>query len=330
MAAEHEDLATILFSKQPFTPAQIESFTADVNRLGFKIIYTPTERKNKFVQIIATTGKRDLFYEKYPFDVRPPTDDRPFFFNVLKLKDFLKVSEVQEGQMFNYYATYTLMIILFLAIIAGLLTFFLPFFIRRIKEGAFLVSWRVLAYFACIGLAYLMVEIVLIQRLILLLKNPAYSAAGVVAGMLIASGIGSLVWGFTRSGGKSKLYIVAGAIVAVGLLFHITIGGSVIHALVGQALPVKLLVAALMILPLGWAMGIPLPAGLSSTSITDERSAVWSWGINGAASIIGAPLAVVIAMGWGYKVVLVVCLLLYLIAFVNFVSMSLRKGVIYH
>ena len=61
-------------------------------------------------------------------------------------------------------------------------------------------------------------------------------------------------------------------------------------------------------------MGIPLPAGVRLLAATQPQLVAWAWGMNGALSVLGAILAVFIAMNWGFSVTLLCGAVVYGIA----------------
>lgn len=316
LIAKYESLATILFKRSPFTEAEISKFKADIKDLGFNLIYAPDERPDKFFSTIVNIEDRSIFYEKYPFLVNPPTDDKPFFFNMLKMKDFLRVFEMRDGQLWNYYATYTLLVVLIISIIATLLVLILPLLLKVGAAKGVHGGWRLRAYFISIGLAYIIIEVALLQRFVLLLEHPAYAASGVVAGLLISSGLGSMIWGRIGSAERRKLLPLAFGAIGVFLLFQVLFGSAVIHGLIQLPIFVKALIAAILVIPLGIAMGIPLPAGITKAGQQGSSTVAWCWAVNGAASVVASSLGVALAMAYGFATVLAVGLVCYVIAFV--------------
>ena len=59
-----------------------------------------------------------------------------------------------------------------------------------------------------------------------------------------------------------------------------------------------------MLVPIGVALGIPMPAGIRLLHARAPQMVTWAWGINGALSVLGATLAIFIAMNWGFRVTL--------------------------
>ncbi len=311
LVAYYESLATLIFKAEPFTVQEIARFKADVAELGFYIVYTPTDRVNSYFRSLIESRNPDGFYAQYPFDIRPNTDERPFFFNMLKIKDFLRVFEIQEGQKFNFYATYTLLVVLGLSIVAVLIVLILPQMFWGEKLLRFPGRGALLIYFVGLGLAYIMIETALLQRFVLLLENPTASASAVVAGMLISSGLGS--WFYGNLVGDVRRIWLRRAFAAIGvlMLIHIVFGYQLIHLMIALPMAVKIMATAILILPLGFAMGMPLPAGLTAAGLRSEGTAAWCWAINGAASVVASPMAVTLAMANGFNTVLIISLAIY-------------------
>ena len=162
-----------------------------------------------------------------------------------------------------------------------------------------------LSYFIAVGLGYILVEITLIQRFVLFLGHPTYALTVVIFLLLLASGAGSLTARLLRAGTpvlKPVLLIIVIAIVAyLGLL------PVILRSLVGLSFAVKLLVSGLLIVPLGFVMGIPFPTGLrllDQSSIGIQGLIEWAWAMNASASVLGSVLAMVIALHFGLSVTL--------------------------
>jgi len=308
-------LASILFKTEPFTQEEIAKFKHDLNDLGFYLVYAPDERPEPFFRNLVEMQDKSRFYRKYPIDISPPFDNKPFFFNMLKIKDIMKVFDMREGQKFNYYATYTLILILIISIITTITVLILPTIIKSGTTIHFHGRSRLLFYFIGIGLAYIMIEVTLLQRFVLLLEHPAYAASGVVAGLLISSGIGSMIWGKTPVSTRQRTLIIAFIVIGCGLAIHIFLGWIIIHKTIHLPMFVKSLIAIVLIIPMGIAMGMPLPAGITVAGGKSSSTVAWCWALNGAASVVASSLAVTLAMSNGFVVVLVVSLVCYMMSF---------------
>jgi hypothetical protein len=172
-----------------------------------------------------------------------------------------------------------------------------------------------LLYFVAVGLGYILVEIAFIQRFVLFLGHPTYALTVVVFLLLLSSGAGSLVsrkWlAQTRNAWLPLAFITA------ALLLYVFILPGVLNALVGLPFVAKLLVSAVLLVPLGFAMGMPFPTGLralasipvpefpaSAKSEGQENSVEWAWAMNAGSSVLGSVLAMVIAIQYGLNATL--------------------------
>ena len=160
-------------------------------------------------------------------------------------------------------------------------------------------------YFIAVGLGYILVEVSLIQRFVLFLGHPTYALTVVVFLMLLSSGMGSLasrrwiadyrwIW-------RPLCAIVLGILIYTGAL------PLLLDRMVGAPLPAKLIISAVVLVPLGFAMGMPFPTGLrglANKARPDENSIEWAWAMNAASSVLGSVLAIVIAIQFGLNVTL--------------------------
>ena len=169
-----------------------------------------------------------------------------------------------------------------------------------------------LLYFIAIGLGYILVEISLIQRFVLFLGHPTYALTVVVFLLLLSSGAGSVAARrrILNSGHmRTLLVLIVGLIVLYAAALP-----SVLESAVGQPFSTKLLVSALLLVPLGFLMGMPFPAGLKSVAESGKSTVEWAWAMNAAASVLGSVSAMVIAIHFGLTITLGCAALAYLMA----------------
>ncbi|MCU0259222.1 MAG: hypothetical protein MUF56_09395 [Solirubrobacteraceae bacterium] len=164
------------------------------------------------------------------------------------------------------------------------------------------------AYFTGIGLAFLFVEIAFLQKLVLLVHHPTVALSLVLATFLLGAGSGS-AWTSRVPPARSRTLL--GAAIA-GIVLLGAAGGAVfdllVDALTGWSMTGRALLAAGMLAPLAFCMGMPFPLALREL---DETLVPWAWGINGCASVVSAALATLLAVDLGFSVVLWIALALY-------------------
>ncbi len=251
----------------------------------------------------------DGFIAEYPFDVRPPTDDRPFFgdFSRLRSAGALRAAWGEGWAARGEIAFLFVLAAAAAAAATGAALIVLPLLVVRRGAGA---SGRVafLLYFGCLGLGYLLLEMVFLSRMARLLGDAVLAAAVTFGGFLLFSGIGSLLSQRVPARARTVGAIVA-LLVCVGSAETLLTG---LPAALGALPPGARLVAAmLLIAPPAFLMGFPMPLGLGRL---DGGAVAWAWGVNGFASVLAAPVALAAAMTWGYGVVAGAALALYAIA----------------
>jgi len=314
--------ATILVRKGPFAPEQIETVRGFCRERLFDPCYYPgikreeTNLVNRLdesyffdaaAQLLAGEGKN--FYNEYPFYVRPATDDRPFFAHTFKaavVKKYLipygrvSIPLIDWGYLLLWTALAILAVLSLILIVLPLGT------AGRETRG----KVPVFVYFGSLGLAFMFLEMSFLQQFIRYLYDPVFSAAVVIGSFLVYSGIGSLIAGRTGTGGKRQVMIAALWIAAVAVLYLIA-DPLLRGILFAFPLGARMAICSLLIAPLALPMGVPFPAGLSRLTGEDEPLIAWAWGINGFLSVIGASAAVLVAIGWGFRSVMIAALALY-------------------
>ncbi|HEX2222357.1 MAG TPA: hypothetical protein VHK06_07510, partial [Candidatus Limnocylindria bacterium] len=243
------------------------------------------------------------FYARSEFDITPPTDDRPFFFHFFRWDQTPDVLENlgRRWQPFGGSGYFVLLALLAFAVVAAVAFVLAPVALaRRFRASLGEVgagrAARTLVYFTALGLAFLLVEIALVQRAILVLGQPALALAAVIGGVLLASGIGSLA--SSRMPWRASL-AAAVALAALGALTS----GAVAQALLGQSLPVRLIGVTAAIAPLAVFMGVPFARGIAALG-AHPAMVPWAWAANGSASVIAGVLAVLLSLSFGLGAVL--------------------------
>jgi hypothetical protein len=251
-------------------------------------------------------------------ELRPCTDERPYFnqrrpWSSLGLADVRDVMRrTQRERMALEEAPVAEVAVLVVIAWAGLFSAALvvaPLLVwrraaRREKGGkgrgrAARDGLRIAPYFVALGLGYITVEICLIQRLGLFVGRPEYALAVVLCAMLVSSGAGSLA--STRWAGRPRrASLVALAAVVALVAAHALFGPAVTTALLGLSLASRMAVAALLVAPLGFAMGMPMPLGLRAAPPGSPHLLAWVFGLNCAASVIGSAACVILSSSLGF------------------------------
>ena len=288
---------------------------------------------------LLTRPNPAAFWAGYPFAVAPPTDDHPFFFHFFKWGQTPQIIEDlgKSWQPFGGSGYLVLIALLTLVIILSAGLILLPLLITTSRRPVTKVPAdyassqspsfpappqpyplpsktllaRYLLYFTLLGLGFLFVEIPLLQRFILYLGQPAYAFAVVITALLVASGVGS-----NYLSTRLPLRLVLPLITLLTLMYPL-----LLPSLFGTTLRfpfiVRIGVTIVSLFPLGVLLGIPFPRGLALVEDTAPGLTPWVWAVNGCASVVSAITAVIIALTWGFSVVLWSAALAYALAGVS-------------
>jgi hypothetical protein len=260
---------------------------------------------------LLTTSDPAAFFAAYPYAVAPPTDDHPFFFHFFKWQQIPEILQSLgwSWQPFGGSGYLVLVVLLALVIVLSAGLILLPLIWprrgslkQRGKDDQSAVGGRqsavIFLYFALLGLGFLFVEIPLLQHFILYLGQPAYAFAVVTSALLMAAGLGS------RYLSPRLSLRVALPLIALLALLYPTLLPSLFDATLRLPWAGRLLVTVLALFPLGTLLGIPFPRGLSLVAQESPELLPWVWAVNGCASVISAVLAAMMALTWGFSLVL--------------------------
>jgi hypothetical protein len=262
-------------------------------------------------------GREGELAAGYPFNIRPVNDDRPYYTAYVKPETLpYLLSNMKD---FSEEWGYILLIATFVvSLVFGALIILVPIIGRRRelfhkRPG----TKRVIIYFACLGIGYMLVEIFLIQRLTYFLVDPIFSTSVIITSMLVMSGVGSLVSGGLKLPPRRAVGLAVIGI-AASMLFYIFGLSPALNALLGLALPAKILLTILFVAPAAFCLGIPFPTGLSTLSEHRPGLVPWAWGVNGALSVTGSVLARLASVQFGFAFVLALTIALYVLAWLTF------------
>jgi spermidine synthase len=299
----------VLAKKSPFTPeeegAVKEHFEDNPDLVALYLPSVPGD--NAFSRLIAGNDPY-AFAKQYPYNVAPVNDNRPFFFFTLKIGQVLHQESLQQGMDWKVnLGVAVLVMVLVISLVAVLAFLIVPLAVRGRPARA---PAACLLYFVAVGLGYILVEIAFIQRFVLFLGHPTYALTVVVFLLLLSSGGGSLAsrpWLATASRTWMPLLFIVAA-----LLLYVFILPGVLNAWVGLPFPLKLIASAGLLVPLGFAMGMPFPAGLHALGSiagpqegdANHNAVEWAWAVNAGSSVLGSVLAIMIAIQFGLNVTL--------------------------
>lgn len=308
---------------------------------------TPSNEYFSAFKDILNPETRKSFQSGYIFDIKPVNDENPFFHYFLKFKNVHTIYRIM-GEKWQYFMEegYLLPVVFIQVLLLSILLIFVPALFRNrinynyvpVAEGEAAnpsqkqaannriasvkprndTGWKVLPYFAFLGLAFMFVEISLIQKMILPLENPSFAVAAVLASILIASGTGSLL-SHRLLKLKSPYTLVA---ISFLIIVYSFILPSIMNTISPFSMPLKIASVFVLLIPLSLLMGIPFPLGLRSLGETSPGLISWAWAINGCFSVLAPIVTIMLAMAVGFKAVLWTGAGIYFLAFLTFPASS--------
>src|SRR5579859_6022618 len=322
----------VLAKKTAFTIPEESAVTAHFDRYSeLDPLYLPSEPgHNPFSDLIASNDPYG-FARGYAYNVAPVNDNAPFFFFTLKARQILGEKGLREGIDWKVnLGVLVLLLVLVISLIAVLAFLVLPL---ALKGGKTRQSPLPLLYFVAVGLGYILVEIAFIQRFVLFLGHPTYALTVVIFLLMLSSGAGSLLSRLWLP--RARMGWIPHALVILTLLADVFFLPGRLATLVGLDFGYRLLISGVLLVPLGFVMGMPFPTGLraiagtpapefSAAQAASDNAVEWAWAMNAAASVLGSVLAMVIAIQFGLTVTLACGAAAYLLALAIMPALSAK------
>lgn len=328
---------TTLVSAAPFSPERCEKLRVACEALRLDVDWSPCEAIEPSNSTARIPGPEDSelswyhraasrlfshqeedFLRRWLYNVRPATDDSPYFYNFFRWKSVPVLRRTFGPGWFRKAEMGYLIVLGTLAevVVVGAVLILLPLlWLRRRGRGGTTsgpVRGRLptAAYFLLLGITFMMVEMALIIRFAHFLGDPILSAGGVLSAFLVFSGLGSslsrrLVRRPTLAIGTAVL-----GIAAIGVAYEFVLD-PVIAAGASWPTAVRFGVAVLLAAPLAFLMGWPFPNGLARVQAGSPPLVPWAWSANGFASVAGTPVAVLLAVAHGFSTVMLLGIVLY-------------------
>ncbi len=319
---------SLLVKRDPVGVREVEGLKDFCRQMRFDLVHYPgispgeVNRYNRFPRPIYFEGLRNLlregerFYQRYPFDLSPATDNRPFFHSFFRWKYWEEIYRLAGGKwQILLESGFLVPVVFFLALVLSILFILLPLCFRGRGKGQdpgrHRFAW--LLYFTVLGLGFMFLEISLIQKFILFLGHPLYSVSMVIFSLLVSAGLGSRfsIRLDARSSRQLKLLLPFLCVLLVGAAFFYPL---ILSFFQGSPAFFRWLLTFVLIGALGFFLGMPFPMGIRRAALRGQVYVSWGWCANGCASVLGAILPVLLALTWGFQVVFFLSGLCYLVA----------------
>lgn len=312
-------VGTILVSKEPFTDEDLDTIDRVVGDMRFDMVLSPRFSLDSTFATLASGKDLDKFTAEFPINIVAPTDDSPFFFQMLRLRDLFRRELWDQGPMStNMRAVSVLGVILIVMVGLTCLCVIVPLLLttkREVLRG----TLPLFVFFASIGFGFMLVEISQMQRLIVFLGHPTYGLSVILFSLLVSGGAGSFLTqriGEPGSRGRASfwLFLLPCVLVVFGVLTP-----YLVRMFQESSTPLRILVATGILFPLGLFMGMAFPLGMKLASTLSASLTPWLWGINGTTSVCASVVGVVIALSSSISASFWTGFLCYVVAFLAFV-----------
>lgn len=320
LVLETDYAPTIVVKKAAFSPGDIERIRGVMKiipRMFPNVTYLPGTRgglpntmANRFLEgISANRVSMENYIDRSEFNIRPCRDDLPYFYELRRgiSPDFARLLGGVAG--------------------VNLAVFLIPFaMIRRKRKSDTAALALPLIVFSCIGLGFMIIEVTLFQKMILYLGSPTVSLSLLLCSMLIGMGIGSLF-------GKNvlphdivgRLKVICLGIVVFGILLSAGYP-FILGSFMKSGIVVRAGLSILMILPLGFLLGIPFPTSIQLLKRSSmEQYVPWMYGINATMSVLGSVAAIILSMQLGFTFALAVGFSFYFIVLLSATTDARRR-----
>jgi predicted membrane-bound spermidine synthase len=307
-----DGIGTLLVSKEPFSAEDFKNAQKLAADMQFELVYAGTTTggsgrtgngtagagaasKDENMARLASGQDPETAAPGVPFNLTPPTDDSPFFFQAISLK------HLTNPQAFVYNMNVTNILAGLMLLFAGLATLVITMYCLRIPylqtkdKSSVTRAAPLFAFFFAIGAGFMFIEISQIERLTIFLGHPVYGLSVVLFALLFSTGIGSFLSEYWLVRQKLDPRAAPAAIIVV-LLLYAALSGAALEAANTQAVAVRIATATGLLFPIGVALGSAFPVGIKTAMRINPALAPWLWGINGASSVWTSVLAIIVAM----------------------------------
>ena len=327
------DWGMLLIKKTAFTPQEQALLIRYLNNFGYaKVLYQPYggTQENPFVSFIKASEKEGIkgeneFIRHAPMYVRPATDDKPFFFRCYKAGDlFKRFGRWDISATGGYYVVFVQFLVLLSSCVAVLCFIILPVFTRYKRSLTPLPVLMMTIYFVSIGIAYIFIEITLMQRTTILFGSPIYPMGIVMGTLLLATGVGSFAMKRCQRDLRTvrRRLLWVSAVLCMLTVTFLLCSERFFDFLLGMPFACNVCVIAMLSAAFGFLLGTYFPSGILAWGQKNTAYIPWAYAINSGSTVISSMLAIIVAQAIGFNCVFLISLLLYFVALAVFLVSS--------
>jgi hypothetical protein len=294
-------VSSLVLSRRPFDATDLATLHGTADRLQYGLAFAPDHESYPLLSAIAhATSAGDLarIVRDEPLNLTPPTDNNPYFFNMLRLRHLGQFLRTEPGVVRgNLVATGTLVVLIAALAVLTVALIVVPLWMSA-STRATPVLGAGMAYFIAVGAGFMFVELAMVQRLSVFLGHPVYAMGVLLATIVASAGIGALLSEritLTSTVRALALPLLC-AVMALTFAFLVDIVAARMQES-GRA--ARIAVTVLMVAPSGVVMGLFVPIGLRLTQRRHANDTPWYWALNGVVSVLCSALAVLVAITSG-------------------------------
>ncbi len=325
------NVATLLVSTSPFDQRDRDAIERTVDAFGYRLLLAPWHPGDDvLLRAIASSDSPAALASAIDddrYDYSAPTDERPFFFNMLRPASLLDLDAVPQGGVAggNLRATVTLLVLLALTTLLVAAIVVWPLVRTGRPPGLSQTDFGLaLVYFGLIGAGFMLVQIPFLQRFSVYLGHPTWTLAVILFGMILCTGIGSAI--SDRIPTSARWLPVAPLTVALVLVAGTALIQPVVDATAAWSLAGRTSVVLTLLAPLSILLGLAFPIGMRLVGAASDVATAWLWGVNGACGVLASVGAVAISMWFGIHRNLWLAAVTYLAVAVTLRMMQRRLG----
>jgi len=280
-----------IIKKSPFEVNEINRVKSIIASEWDAVIMPYQNTKEPYKQFLSNNMSFSEFESKFDINVFPVRDDNPFYF--------------------AYYKPIGIPLIFLQTLcIPFLFSIVLFVFLWALKRKENTITKIDLIYFASLGIGFMLLEIPILQKFILLLGKPIFTFSVILFSLLLSTSLGSLTSNFVKNKKIPKLIVFSSLAVIIIAIIYLLSLNQIIKYLLPLPLEQRIFLTFVSIFPLGFFMGIPFPSGLRLLKTEKIRIPV-VWGINGISSVFGSVLATVLGVAVGFHFALIISIFAY-------------------
>lgn len=312
MATIH-NISTLIVSRDPLSMEDIKNLKQVCKKLQYNLVFLPgmTPENAILQKIISSKSPRELrlaIADEF-LNLNPPTDEDPYFFNLINLKHIIsfikRESEIGGVVKGNMSAMTTLMLLIAGLCVFTVITILIPLIRKTIEykksNQIITINWWGAAYFCLIGTGFMLLEIALIQKLSVFLGHPVYALGVILFTLILSTGIGSYISEYIPLM-KGKWFIAFPFLVGMAILASRIVLPLFMSEMIASPRLLKIFLSIAVIFPIGLLLGFFFPMGMRLVKSGSEIQQPWFWALNGIFSVLASPLAVFISINFGVSI----------------------------